>query len=73
MILMERPSSLHSRTRIEFPSQPPSLNIAEQISGPLILSCSFCEQWTWPSLPNQIALSQEFLCLRSLGCLNRAE
>ena len=38
MILMERPSSLHSRTRIEFPSQPPSINIAERISGPLILS-----------------------------------
>ena len=38
MTLKERPSSLHSRTQIEFRSRPPSLNIAQQISGPLILS-----------------------------------
>lgn len=29
MTLMERPSSLDSGTRIEFPSGPPSLNIAD--------------------------------------------
>jgi hypothetical protein len=37
MILMGMSSSLNSGTWIGFPSRPPSLNIAEQISGPLIL------------------------------------
>ena len=57
MILMGMSSSLNSGTWIGFPSRPPSLNIAEQISGPLILSVLFFEQWTWPFLPIPTALA----------------
>ena len=50
----------------QVPSQPPSINIAEQISGPLILSVLLLEQATWPCVSIPIALSQEFLCPGSL-------
>ena len=50
---LEGLSSPHSRTRIEFASRAPSLNIAEQLS----FACPFLEQWTWPFLPFRLRLA----------------